>query len=179
MSMEMQQEPPEKNREIDARIASILEPQPPSLTGCRSVLHDTASPLGAWVHTHFYEQGDKCVVVPRAFSSELSLAWRVVEKMCADSWDVSISNAVDSSTRWRAGFYGSSADGKYLITGEYESESLPEAICCAALEALVDGNQPKETKVNNEQIEIEDDQRCAECGSTEGGNCFHCKDGLG
>lgn len=30
-----------------------------------------------------------------------------------------------------------------------------------------------------EQIEIEDDQRCADCGSTEGGNCFNCQDGLG
>jgi len=26
-----------------------------------------------------------------------------------------------------------------------------------------------------EQIEIEDDQRCGECGSTEAGNCFWCQ----
>lgn len=32
---------------------------------------------------------------------------------------------------------------------------------------------------DDKQIEIEDDQRCGDCGSTEGGNCFYCQDGLG
>lgn len=26
-----------------------------------------------------------------------------------------------------------------------------------------------------ERVEIEDDLRCRECGSTEAGNCFYCK----
>lgn len=29
--------------------------------------------------------------------------------------------------------------------------------------------------MEDEQVEIEDDQRCSECGSTEAGNCFYCK----
>lgn len=27
----------------------------------------------------------------------------------------------------------------------------------------------------SEQIEVEDDLRCGECGSTEAGGCFYCK----
>jgi hypothetical protein len=36
----------------------------------------------------------------------------------------------------------------------------------------------KETDMESkttEQIEVEDDQRCADCGSTEAGNCYFCK----
>lgn len=35
----------------------------------------------------------------------------------------------------------------------------------------------KDTTMDEEQIqiEIEDDQRCSECNSTEAGNCFYCK----
>ena len=32
---------------------------------------------------------------------------------------------------------------------------------------------------DDEEIEVEDDQRCGNCGSTEGGHCFYCQDGLG
>lgn len=69
----------ETDRTTDFKIAALLEPAPP-LAHCRS-MHDTVSPLGAWVHTHIYEHGDECEVVPRCFSSDIALAMRVVERM--------------------------------------------------------------------------------------------------
>ena len=32
-----------------------------------------------------------------------------------------------------------------------------------------------EPEIELQKIEVEDDQRCAACNSTEAGNCFYCK----
>ena len=36
-------------------------------------------------------------------------------------------------------------------------------------------NEGSDMENTTEQIQIEDDQRCSECGSTEAGSCFYCK----
>lgn len=118
-------------REIDARVAALIEPMPP-LAHCRS-MHDTVSPLGAWVHTHIHEHGDECEVVPRVFSSDIALALKVVEKMQANGWESRIGTH-SYGPRWMVEMFETNDNLTRRETAQ--SDSLPEAICRAALKAV-------------------------------------------
>lgn len=127
MEMEMIQETTEKKKqEIDTRIATILEPQP-TFPECAGPLHDSISPLGAWVHTHIFDRGDECEVLPRPFSAELSLAWRVVEHFQHNGYMVSV-NASANGGYWCCLY---PPEGKFTETRIKASAAM--AICSAAL----------------------------------------------
>lgn len=122
----MAQEPEKKQADMDARIAIMLEPQP-TFPECKGTLNDSVSPLGAWVHTHIYDHGDECEVLPRPFSSELALAWRAVEHFQREGYLVSV-NASAGGGFWCCMY---PPVGDFIETG---TTAIPaEAICRAAL----------------------------------------------
>ena len=118
-------EPQESDREIDLRIATLLEPEP-AFPECKGRLNDTMSPLGAWVHTHISNHCDGCLVLPRSFSSELSLAWRVVEHFQRNGYMVSV-NASDGGGYWCCMY---PPQGAFIETTIKASPA--KAICAAA-----------------------------------------------
>ena len=67
------------------------------------------------------------------YSSHISDAWKVVEKMKENNWFISLSDDVYRS-KWSAMFYW---DVNKIFT-EVISESAPEAICKAALIAVME-----------------------------------------
>lgn len=116
-------------RSLDALVAAIIEPRPP-LAHCRS-LHDTVSPLAAWVHTHIFDHGDKCEIEPRCFSSDIGLAMRVVEKMREHGHQV-VMRSWEGAVPWSVKFISYTSKDEF----EEDGDSLPEAICRAALYAM-------------------------------------------
>lgn len=115
----------ETEQDLNALVAAMIEPRP-LLAHCRS-MHDTASPLGAWVHTHIYTNGDECEIVPRAFCSEISLAMRVVEKMQERGFRVFIRD-YEGVITWEVTFTSH-------VSATACGNELPEVICRAALKA--------------------------------------------
>lgn len=116
-------------RELDKEIATMIEPRREWPGDCRGPLHDMASTMGAWVHTHDYANNDVCVIVPRGFSSDILLAMRVVEKLRSEGFSF-------ACTIYQGHLpYASFCKGTAASSRNAEADTLPEAICRAALKA--------------------------------------------
>lgn len=126
-------------RKVDEQVALSIEPKP-SLARCR-FRHDTLSPLGAWLHTHISEHGNECEILPRLFTSEISLAMRFVRFLnpSLEEYDGRKScrfilrqgDNCEWNVEARSPFLTS-----YNKPAFATSQSLPEAICRAALDAI-------------------------------------------
>lgn len=64
------------------------------------------------------------------YSTDISAAWKVVEKMQKNDWAIILDNMQDYLGNWQAHF----EKDKFVETAE--SESVPHAICLAALKAV-------------------------------------------
>lgn len=130
-------------RELDAAIAERVmgEPMPPTLEGVTAdrafnlylVGEPIKSRLNAWRCHWIYDHGDVPEWHPRPYSTDITAAMEVIEKTRQGGWEIQITSD-DESPTWSAVFDSRGAAGKLLL-GENESDSLPEAVCRAALQA--------------------------------------------
>lgn len=122
-------------RELSTLVCERIfdEPMPPAPEGCALFIDRVErSPKGAWLHVHIFEHGDKCEWIPRPFAEEIEAAMEVVEKMRSEGWHLIISDSDDRSVvTWFVDFLKKS--DSHLWQGEAGADSLPEAICLAAL----------------------------------------------
>jgi hypothetical protein len=62
---------------------------------------------------------------------------QVVEKLGEGPWTVMMSSGDKRTDKeWFVEFIGVSDDGRFLLTGDADGDSLPEAICRASLKAI-------------------------------------------
>jgi len=120
----------ETDQELDAQIAERLmgeiRPLPPA--DCDDPISITW--IGtAWLHTHEFDRGDVCEVEPRQFSSDISAAMEVVEKIREQGLGILI---CDGDTRkWEV-----EIDNGEIEIAAARDNALPRAICLAALKAI-------------------------------------------
>lgn len=70
-------------------------------------------------------------------ANPLKAAMQVVEKLGEGPWTVMMSSGDERTDKeWFVEFIGTSDDGRFLLTGDADGDSLPEAICHAALAAI-------------------------------------------
>lgn len=124
-------------RELDAAVAVRVmgEPMPPTPVGCPHFFN-TLSPQKAWHHVRDFDHGGgECKWEPEPFTTSIEAAMRVVEKMRSEGWHLIISDSDDRSVAtWFVDFLKKS--NRHLCAGEAGADSLPLAICRAALKAL-------------------------------------------
>ena len=128
----------EAGEELDRLVAEevMVEPMPEFTPEDALRLQLAGSPVkspkGNWVCLCRYDEGDIPRWCPVPFSTDISAAWRVLEKLkrdwgCIDliwdagAWDISLEN-YDSHRKF---YLGKESGATY--------EELPEAICRAAL----------------------------------------------
>lgn len=116
-------------RELDVAVAERVmgQPVPPIVPDCCLLVDKIPEPNTAWNHVHYYERGDECEWEPLPFSESIEAAMRVVEKM--QEQDFSVNLNAEPNDQWWVVF--SNIDGD--MQEDSFSETLPEAICRAAL----------------------------------------------
>ena len=128
--------------ELDAAVAEKVMGEsmpafPPSIDDADLNLFagaDYRSPGGCWIASSTgYEDGDRPIWVPLAYSTNISRAWLVVEKMRKTFRRFEVHALADC-------FCCLVEEGSRDIDSSYiadsESDTAPEAICRAALEAV-------------------------------------------
>lgn len=123
----------ERPRALDVAIAENVF----GMAWCRLNRRDTTAilrtPEQAAACWPAQEPDERIVESADNYSSSIEAAMQVVEKLRADRW---IPTMVVVGRRWHTELFREGKTPQYNERAHGESESLPEAICLAALKAL-------------------------------------------
>ena len=134
----------EAGKELDALVAEKVMGIAPSEWpwGCHAEGHTMDEDVWCYTCGMLYSEGER---VPPPYSSSISAAWRVVEKMRSGGWLVSMLGMMEGA--WEGRYHASfrhvsqSEFGMHVRSAPASSAmSAPHAICLAALEAV--GHSP-------------------------------------
>lgn len=124
------------SRELDAEVAERVmgialtrAPLIPRSVSASSVFTDDGA--DAWRQAY---PDSIAVSVLRYYSTDISAAMEVVEKLREQKWDIQMSSD-DESLTWQVMLDARTVTDRLLLA-EHKSDSLPEAICRAALKAV-------------------------------------------
>ena len=118
-------------RELDVAIAERVM----GLVPCQSEQHELGAKFYAERPCHAQPDSPTKGGETSLYSTDIGAAMQVVERLRASNWYVTLSNGDERAGKeWFVEFLRS--DGKYLYNGEADCDSLPEAICRAALKAV-------------------------------------------
>lgn len=123
------------DRELDAEIARLVME---FVRHRQGVLLPNDNRLHLWFDHAMKAEADRGELYLRVppYSTDTASAFLVVEKLRSDSWDVQISSD-DESPTWQVYF----DQGASRVALPAEHNSLPRAICLAALQVTVARNQ--------------------------------------
>ena len=127
----------EAGRKLDALIAEHVmgEPRPTGNVpdGVLAGVMTSNSGGGNWIGTTTgYTAGDEPVWLPKPYSTDISAAWEVVEKMRADKLSITLTGYWEGST----GKWWVNVLDNVETVATVRTDTAPHAICLAALEAV-------------------------------------------
>jgi hypothetical protein len=89
------------------------------------------STLGNWQCFNIFEHGDVCEWHPRPFSSDISAAWAVAEKLKSDGWEFYF--------EWKDKPWALFENDEFLLDRCADADTASLAICRAALLTTLEG----------------------------------------